>query len=265
MNTRKRITVPAVQDSKGKTPLVAVTAYDYTFARIIDQADIDIVLVGDSLGCVMQGHETTIPVTLDEMIYHTRCVARGTTRALLVADLPFLSYQGSIEQAVMSSGRLMKEAGAHAVKLEGGIAMRETIERLVMLDIPVMGHVGLTPQSYHRMGGHRLQGTQRTGDSRQAGGAERIIADALAVQEAGAFCVVLEGIPAELGAEITGQLKIPAIGIMAGSRCDGQIRVMHDLLGLTQSGAPASIKASDNIAERVVRIMNDYAAAVRQG
>lgn len=249
----KRVTVPEIRERKAlKKTISAITAYDYSFAKIVDSAGIDIVLVGDSLGCVIQGHETTLSVTLEEVIYHTRCVSRGLERALLVADLPFLSYQVSIEQAVLSSGRLIKEGGAHAVKLEGGTVMEATIAQLVNLDIPVMGHIGLTPQSYHRMGGHRMQGKTHDQQGLSAGSYERLLQDAQAVERAGAFAVVLEGIPAGLAADISAKIAIPTIGIVAGDSCDGQIRVLYDLLGLTHAGAPASLAAIDSQALDIV-------------
>ena len=237
MGIIKKITVPEILQSKSARKLTALTAYDYTFARIFDQAGVDILLVGDSLGCVIQGHENTLSVTLDEMIYHTRCVVKGAERSLVVADLPFMSYQVSPEDALRAAGRVIKESGAAAVKLEGGETMKETIKRLVSVDIPVMGHVGLTPQSFHRMGGHKIQGKVSEGNAKIPGSREQILRDALAVAEAGAFALVLEGIPQELAAEITTLVPIPTIGIAVGdvSLCDGQILVSQDLLGLTES------------------------------
>jgi 3-methyl-2-oxobutanoate hydroxymethyltransferase len=216
-----------------------LTAYDFTFARIFDAAGIDILLVGDSLGNVVQGCDTTLPVTLDEVIYHTRLVARGMHRSLLVADMPFGSYQVGPEDAVRAAIRMVKEAGAHAVKLEGGKTVADSIRRIVDAQIPVMGHVGLTPQSVNKMGGFRVQG-------RGENGRARVIEDALAVQEAGAFAVVLEGIPADLGKEITERLAIPTIGIGAGVDCDGQVLVMHDLLGLND-WTPSFVKQYANL------------------
>jgi 3-methyl-2-oxobutanoate hydroxymethyltransferase len=222
----QRITARSLQLRKGKgEPFSMLTAYDATFARIFDEAGVDALLVGDSVGNTVQGGETTLPVTLDEMLYHTRLVARVARRALVVGDMPFGSYQVSPEDAVRSAIRFVKEGGAAAVKLEGGRRVAETIARIARAEIPVMGHVGLTPQSIHRMGGYRVQGR---GAARDA-----VIADALAVQEAGAFAVVLEGVPAELAGEISAQLAIPTIGIGAGAACDGQVLVLHDLLGLS--------------------------------
>jgi 3-methyl-2-oxobutanoate hydroxymethyltransferase len=208
-----------------------VTAYDATGAHWVEAAGIPAILVGDSLGMVVQGHETTLPVTLDEMIYHTRMVVRGTSKALIIADMPFLTYQTSIEQAITSAGRLMKEGGATAVKLEGGAIAVETVRRLVQIGIPVMAHVGLTPQSVHAFGGFRVQGKDEKS-------AERILQDAEALEEAGAFAIVLETMPAPLGQRITEHLHIPTIGIGAGPNCDGQIQVFHDLLGLIDGFTP---------------------------
>ena len=222
-----RVTVPSLLSRKQRGEAIRMlTAYDCTFARIFDAAGIDVLLVGDSLGNVVQGRDTTLPVTLDETVYHTCMVARGASRALVVADMPFGSYQVSGEEAVRNAVRCVKEGGAHAVKLEGGTAVAETLARLVRAEIPVMGHVGLTPQAVHRMGGHRVQG-------RSQESAERVVEDAYAVQEAGAFAVVLEGMPAELARAVTEQLEIPTIGIGAGVHCDGQVLVMHDMLGLS--------------------------------
>ena len=225
-----KVTVPGVRDMKARGERIAmITAYDATFARIVDAAGVDVILVGDSVGMVVQGEANTIPVDLDEMAYHVRAVARAGTRALVVGDLPFGSYQVSATQAVASSVELMK-AGAACVKLEGGVSMSETIAAISRVDIPVMGHIGLTPQSYHRMGGHRVQG-RRNGF--EAGGRERLLEDAFAVEQAGAFAVVVEGVPRDLAKEITKKLSIPTIGIGAGPDCDGQVLVLHDVLGLS--------------------------------
>jgi 3-methyl-2-oxobutanoate hydroxymethyltransferase len=221
-----RVTARSLRAQKGHAPFAMLTAYDFPFARLFDQAGIDVLLVGDSLGNTVQGQATTLPVTLDEMIYHSRLVSRAAERALVVGDMPFGSYQASPEDAVRSAIRLVKEGGVGAVKLEGGVAARAAIERIVAAEIPVMGHVGLTPQSLHRMGGYRVQG-------RGEAGRQRVLADARAVEVAGAFAVVLEGMPAELAREITATLAIPTIGIGAGVDCDGQVLVLHDLLGLS--------------------------------
>ncbi len=235
-----RVTVRTMADRKRRGERITMlTAYDFTFARIFDAAGIDLVLVGDSLGNVVQGCDTTLPVTLDEVIYHTRLVARGLSRAMLIGDMPFGSYQVGPEDAVRAAIRLVKEGGAHAVKLEGGCNVAASIERIVAAEIPVMGHVGLTPQAVNRMGGFRVQGRGEKGRA-------RVIEDALAVQSAGAFAVVLEGVPASLAAEITARLAIPTIGIGAGLDCDGQVLVMHDLLGLSDA-TPSFAKQYANL------------------
>jgi 3-methyl-2-oxobutanoate hydroxymethyltransferase len=237
--------------------ITMLTAYDFTFARIFDGAGIDVVLVGDSLGNVVQGCDTTLPVTLDEVIYHTRLVARGLSRAMLVGDMPFGSYQVGPEDAVRAAIRLVKEAGAHAVKLEGGCNVAASIERIVAAEIPVMGHVGLTPQAVNRMGGFRVQGRGEKGRA-------RVIEDALAVQSAGAFAVVLEGVPASLAAEITARLAIPTIGIGAGLDCDGQVLVMHDLLGLSDA-TPSFAKQYANIGALASQAARAFADDVVNG
>ena len=250
-----RVTVPSLAGRKRRgEKLSMLTAYDFTFARIFDAAEIDILLVGDSLGNVMQGQDTTLPVTLDDIVYHTRAVARGAQRALVVADMPFGSYQISAEDALRSAVRCVKEAGAQAVKLEGGLNVAATIERITGADIPVMGHVGLTPQSIHRMGGHRVQG--RGAESR-----ERVLADARAVEAAGAFAVVIEGVPAELGREITEAVGIPTIGIGAGADCDGQVLVMHDMLGLTD-WSPSFVKQYANLGSLAAQAARNFAEEV---
>jgi 3-methyl-2-oxobutanoate hydroxymethyltransferase len=253
-----RITVPTLARRKRRGDKISMlTAYDHTFATIFDHAGIEILLVGDSLGNVVQGRNTTLPVTLDEVVYHTRMVARGAERALVIADLPFGSYQVSEEEAVRNAIRCVKDGGAHAVKLEGGTGMADTIRRIVRAEIPVMGHVGLTPQAIHRMGGHRVQG--RTDESRN-----RVMEDALAVQNAGAFAVVLEGVPVDLAREITGMLDIPTIGIGAGVHCDGQVLVMHDLLGLTD-WTPSFVKQYANLGALASQAARQFAEEVTNG
>jgi len=242
--------------------IAMVTAYDCAFARLFDEAGVDLLLVGDSLGMVVQGHDTTLPVSLDEMVYHTRLVSRGAGRALVVGDLPFGSYQTGPAQAVESAVRLVKEGGAAAVKLEGGLPMAPTIEAIARIDIPVMGHVGLTPQSVHRMGGHRVQGRRH---GRGPGGRERVLEDARAVEAAGAFAVVLECIPLDLAAEITAALTIPTIGIGAGVHCDGQVLVMHDLLGLSEAWTPRFAKRYAALGRAVVEAAGTYVREVRAG
>ena len=250
-----RVTIPALGRRKRRgEPIAMLTAYDHTFARIFDAAGIDVLLVGDSLGNVVQGRDTTLPVTLDEVVYHTRMVARGAQRALVVADMPFGSYQVSPEDAVRSAIQCMKEGGAHAVKLEGGTHVAATIERIVRAEIPVMGHVGLTPQAIHRMGGHRVQG-------RTEASARRVVEDAHAVQEAGAFAVVLEGMPEELAKSVTAELEIPTIGIGAGVHCDGQVLVMHDMLGLSD-WTPSFVKSYANLGALASQAARQYAEEV---
>jgi 3-methyl-2-oxobutanoate hydroxymethyltransferase len=259
---RGKVTVPDILRVKAQGGRITMlTAYDATFAAILDAAGVDILLVGDSLGMVVQGLDSTIPVTLDEMIYHTRLVTRGRRRALVVADLPFLSYQVSPEHAVANAGRFLKEGDAEAVKLEGGVTMARTIEAIATVDIPVMGHIGLTPQSVHRMGGYKVQGRTR---GHRAGDRERILDDARAVEAAGAFALVLEGIPRDLAEEITAMLEIPTIGIGAGPACDGQVLVMHDLLGLAERTPKFARRFADLRAE-VLRAVRGYVEEVVTG
>src|ERR1700733_6277512 len=242
-------------------PIAMLTAYDFPFARIFDNAGVDVMLVGDSLGMVVQGADSTLPVTLEEVIYHTRMVVRVRRRARVVADLPFLTDQVSVEQALANSGRLIKEGGAEAVKLEGGITMAETIRRVVDIDIPVMGHIGLTPQSIHRMGGHRVQGRK---SGRSVGCRERLLEDAAAIEQAGVFAMVLEGIPAELASEITSRVTIPTIGIGAGPECDGQVLVMHDMLGLSESFIPRFAKPYATLWQEASTAATSYIREVRE-
>ena len=230
------VTVPAITARKNSgKKITALTAYDYSFAKLLDTTPIDILLVGDSLGMISQGYENTLSVTLEDVIYHTRSVRRGARRALIVADMPFMSYQVSVEQAVTNAGRLMQQGRAAAIKLEGGARVANQVHAIVQAGIPVMGHVGLTPQSIHQFGGYKVQGKTFL-DSKQ------VRQDAKDLQKAGAFSLVLEGIPEELATEITHDLKIPTIGIGAGSKCDGQILVTHDLLGLHPEFTPKFVK-----------------------
>lgn len=259
MTHSSSIRVPDIIAAKGERKITCLTAYDFTMARLIDSAGVDCILVGDSLASVVQGEETTLPVTLEQMVYHSRCVVKAAQRALVVADLPFLSYQVSPEQALETAGRLLKEAGVAAVKLEGGVHMAQTIERLVQVDIPVMGHVGLTPQSYHRMGGHRLQGKKSRSESVHAAGTrEQVLADAKAVAAAGAFAIVLEGVPKDLAAEITASIAVPTIGIGAGVHCDGQILVSTDMLGLNGAAVPSFVKRYADLAGEVKDAVATY-------
>jgi 3-methyl-2-oxobutanoate hydroxymethyltransferase len=253
-----RVTIPSLRRRKRRgEKITMLTAYDFGFAQIFDTAGIDVLLVGDSLGNVVQGRETTLPVTMDEALYHTRLVSRAARRALVVGDMPFGSYQISPEEAVRNAVRFVKEGGAHAVKLEGGTAVLDTIRRIVAAEIPVMGHVGLTPQAIHRMGGHRVQG--RTDKSRA-----RVLDDARAVEEAGAFAAVLEGMPVDLAREVTELLSIPTIGIGAGIHCDGQVLVMHDLLGLSD-WTPSFVKQYANLGSLASRAARSFAEDVAGG
>ncbi len=254
---RKPVTVPRIRAAKGKQPLVMVTAYDATFARILDEAGADILLVGDSLGMVVQGNDDTLSVTVDDIVYHCRAVARGASHAHIVGDMPFLSYRVTPEEALRNAGRLIAEGRAQSVKLEGGRPVAPTIARMVDAGIPVMAHVGLTPQSVHAMGGFRVQG-------RDHDAAERIIDDAKAVEDAGAYALVLEGIPGDLAARITAAVSIPTIGIGAGVECDGQVLVCYDLLGLTADLRPRFVKRYDELFDRSVAAVEQFCTEVRE-
>ena len=238
--------------------IVVLTCYDALFARLLDASDIDILLVGDSVNQVLAGAETTLSATLDQMLYHTRSVRRGAERAMVICDMPFLSYQVSKEEAIRNCGRVMAETGCHGVKLEGGRPMAETVRALVDRGIPVMGHLGLTPQSVHALGGYRVQGRDR--DT-----AERLAHDAKALEEAGAFAIVLELIPAPLASQITRSVVIPTIGIGAGPACDGQVLVVHDMLGLNDRFAAKFVKRYATLAEDVREAARLFAAEVREG
>jgi len=256
---QKKVTVPDLARMKAAGERITmVTAYDCPFARLLDEAGVELLLVGDSLGMVVQGQPNTLPVTLDDIVYHTRLVTRGARRALVVGDLPFGSYQASPQQAVESAIRLVKEGGAEVVKLEGGVRMASAIASIVAADIPVMGHVGLTPQSIHRLGGHRVQG-------RRQGERERVIEDARVVEASGACAVVLECIPLDLAAEITAALTIPTIGIGAGAHCDGQVLVLHDLIGLSEDWTPRFAKRYAAVGREVVRAAREYVEEVKGG
>jgi 3-methyl-2-oxobutanoate hydroxymethyltransferase len=251
----KRMTVPDFIRAKHRgMRLTVLTAYDYTFARILDRAGVDCILVGDSLGMVVQGRENCLGVTLDEVIYHTQCVARGVERSLLVADMPFMSFQLSPEQALENAGRIVKEAGAHAVKIEGGVRSADRIAAITSADIPVMAHIGLTPQSVHRMGGFRVQRDE-----------DLLLADAAAVAEAGAFAVVIECVPAPLARRVRASLQIPTIGIGAGDGCDGQVLVLHDLLGMYEDLRPRFVKRYGDIGQDVLAAVQQYCREVREG
>jgi 3-methyl-2-oxobutanoate hydroxymethyltransferase len=252
-------TVLDVQRFKDEGRRFAVlTAYDYLSAQILDEAGIPILLVGDSLGNVVLGYSTTLPVTMDEMLHHAKAVARGSRQALLVGDMPFMSYHTSAEQAIASAGRFLKEGGMHAVKLEGGGRVVGITRQLVEMGIPVMGHLGLTPQFVHGMGGFKVQG--KTEDQ-----AARILADARDLEEAGAFSLVLEGVPSDLGARVTKALHIPTIGIGAGPHTDGQVLVFHDIFGFTTGKAPKFVKRYANVAGEIAAAARQFSEDVRQG
>jgi 3-methyl-2-oxobutanoate hydroxymethyltransferase len=251
----KPVTVPDFLQAKARGRRLAIlTAYDYPTARLFDQAGVDAILVGDSLGMVVQGHPHCLKVTLDDILYHTRCVARGVSRALVISDLPFMSYQLGPEQALASAGRLIKEGDAHAVKLEGGVGTAATIRALVGAGIPVMAHVGLTPQSVRQLGGFRVQRD-----------AARVLADAKAVADAGAFAVVVECVPVAVGADVTAAIPIPTIGIGAGPACDGQVLVWHDVLGLYNGLKPKFAKRYAELGEAAAAALAAYAAEVKAG
>ncbi len=255
----RRVTVPQLARFKREGQRIAmVTAYDATFARLVDEAGADVILVGDSLGMVMQGHPHTLEVTLEHMAYHARCVRRVVNRAHLVVDLPFMSYQVSPEQALVSAGRLVQEGGAEAVKLEGGARTVDAIRKIVAAGIPVMGHIGLTPQSVHEFGGFRVQ-------ARNEDGAERLRQDALALQDAGVYSLVLEGIPAALARQVSASLAIPTIGIGAGVDCDGQVLVMQDLLGLDDRFKPRFVKRYAELAGVVRGAFAQFVREVHDG
>lgn len=254
-----KITVLDIYKKKAEgKKITMLTAYDYPTAQIVDQAGIDMILVGDSLGMVVQGVSSTLPVTMDEMIYHTKMVSRGTQSAMVVGDMPFLSYQTDKAEAIRNAGRFLKEANAEAVKLEGGSQMAETIRAIVDAGIPVVAHIGLTPQYVHMMGGFKVQG-------KNDAAREKILADARAVQDAGAFSVVIEGVPATLGAEISKTLRIPTIGIGAGPDCDGQVLVLHDLLGLFERFTPKFAKKYVNLKEQALKAVKEYKQDVEGG
>jgi 3-methyl-2-oxobutanoate hydroxymethyltransferase len=256
---RKRVRAPDLKLKKSRGEKIAMlTAYDAGMARLLDEAGIDVLLVGDSLGMVVQGHETTVPVTLEDVLYHTRAVARGAKYALVVADMPFLSCHQGVGEAVRGAGKLIQEGGAAAVKIEGGFPVIEVVERLVAAGVPVMGHLGLTPQSVHQLGGFRRQ-------AREEEAANRLKADARALEAAGVFAIVLEMIPEELAADVTAALAVPTIGIGAGPACDGQVLVAHDMLGLYPGPVPSFVKQYARLGEQVVEAARNYAREVREG
>jgi 3-methyl-2-oxobutanoate hydroxymethyltransferase len=259
-----KVTVPELLQRKTlaaesqNKKITCLTAYDYPTARLVDEAGVDVVLVGDSLAMVMLGYESTLPLTLEESLHHAKAVRRGVQRALLVADMPYGSYHGDLNESVRNAMRFVKEAGAEAVKIEGGERRLELISRLTEAEIPVMGHVGLTPQSVNALGGYRVQG-------KTPNAAEQLLRDARSVEAAGAFSIVLEAMPRELAAEITKAVQIPTIGIGAGPDCDGQILVLHDMLGLTFQGAPKFARRYANVGETIFNAVRQYCADVESG
>jgi 3-methyl-2-oxobutanoate hydroxymethyltransferase len=254
---RKKVTIPDILQMKPEgRKLTVLTSYDYPTARLVDAAGVDAILVGDSAGVVFSGYENTLPVTMDEMLYHVKAVVRAKPKALVIGDMPFMACQCGELRALENCGRMLQE-GAEAVKIEGGVNMASIIRAVTTMDIPVMGHVGLTPQSVHRMGGYKVQGRKEQ--------AERILEDAHAVQEAGAFAVVLEGIPAKLAARITEELAIPTIGIGAGPGCDGQVLVIHDILGLCEKYSPRFVKRYADLGPVITEAARQYVSEVKNG
>jgi 3-methyl-2-oxobutanoate hydroxymethyltransferase len=259
MPPSKRVTAESLRAKKRSgQKITMLTAYDYTMARLLDAAGVDALLVGDSLGMTVLGYDTTIPVTLQDILHHTSAVVRGTQRALVVADLPFLTYQVSLEEALRNAGRLIQEGGAQAVKLEGGRTVAPAVQRIVEAGIPVMGHLGLTPQSIHRFGGYRVQGKTRRS-------AEALLEDARALERAGVFAIVLELVPAELARLITEEVGVPTIGIGAGPYCDGQVQVINDILGLDPEFQPRHAKQYAPLGEQIQQIARRYVAEVQEG
>jgi 3-methyl-2-oxobutanoate hydroxymethyltransferase len=254
-----RVTIREIARMKAKGEKIPmVTAYDYTAARLADAADIPILLVGDSLGMVVLGYDSTIPVTMDDMIHHAKMVVRGSEKALVVADLPFMSYQIDQSQALTNAARLLQEGGAHTVKLEGGESVADTVHRMVQCGIPVMGHIGLTPQSVNAFGGYRVRGRQRQE-------AVQLMKDAKALEDAGAYAVVLELVPTPLAGLISQRLKIPTIGIGAGPQCDGQVQVLHDMLGMFTDFVPKHAKRFAEVGQSITDALGQYAREVREG
>lgn len=265
MSTQKRsqrsdkVTTQTVVEMKKKGEKISMlTAYDYTMAGIVDSAGVDVILVGDSASNVMAGFDTTVPMTLDHMIYHTSCVVRGVSRALVIADLPFMSYQVTSKEALISAGRMMKEAGAHAVKLEGGKAISKTVKKIVDAGIPVMGHLGLTPQSIYKFGTYKVR-------AKEEEEADQLIADARKLEKAGVFSIVLEKIPSSLAEKVTAELSIPTIGIGAGPHCDGQVLVIHDMLGLNKDFSPRFLRRYADLNSEMDRAVKQYISDVKEG
>ena len=259
MISNQKITIPDIKAKKtDQQPITMLTAYDYPSAQLVDKAGIDIILVGDSLGMTVMGYSSTVPVTMDEMIHHCKMVARGTEHAFLIGDMPFMSYQTGPSDAIRNAGRFLKEGGMEAVKLEGGEVTVDLVRAIVNSGISVMGHIGLTPQSVTQFGGYRVQG--KTAES-----AKRLVSDALKLQEAGCFSIVLEAIPASVAEIITGKLSIPTIGIGAGKKCDGQVLVYHDLLGLYQDFTPKFVKQYANLSKSITDAVKQYCYDVQKG
>jgi 3-methyl-2-oxobutanoate hydroxymethyltransferase len=255
----KRVTTHTLMMMKSDGQKISMlTAYDYSFAKIIDESGIDVILVGDSASNVMAGHETTLPITLDQMIYHAQSVVRGVKRCLIVVDLPFGAYQGNSKEALSSTIRIMKETGGHAVKLEGGDEVLESIKRIISSGVPVMGHLGLTPQSIYKFGTYQVR-------AKEEAEAEKLKSDALKLEEAGCFAIVLEKIPAELAREVSESLSIPTIGIGAGRYCDGQVLVMHDMLGINQEFKPRFLRQYANLYDSISDAVKHYISDVRSG
>jgi 3-methyl-2-oxobutanoate hydroxymethyltransferase len=254
-----RVSINDIKEMKTRQEkIVMLTAYDYSTAKLVDEAGIPLILVGDSLGMVILGYESTIPVTMDEMIHHTKAVARGTKQALVIGDMPFMTYHTNISDALRNAARFIQEGGAQTVKLEGGVTVAETVKRIVDCGIPVMGHIGLTPQSIHQLGGHKVQG--KTPEA-----AKRLLKDAQALEQAGAFAVVLELVPAPLSKLITQKIGIPTIGIGAGPDCDGQVQVISDLLGLFSDFVPRHAKQYAKLAGEIKTALADYVKEVKTG
>jgi 3-methyl-2-oxobutanoate hydroxymethyltransferase len=255
----KRVSINDIKAMKKRGEKIAMlTAYDYPTARLLDEAEVPVILVGDSLGMVVLGYDSTLPVTMADMIHHTKAVVRGSQRAHVVGDMPFMSYQAGPEDALRNAGRLMQEAGAQSVKLEGGTTVAETVRRLVEAGIPVMGHIGLTPQSLHQFGGYKVQG-------KTPAAAVKLLNDAQALDEAGAYAIVLETIPAALAKLITERVSVPTIGIGAGPHCDGQVQVLHDMLGLYPDFVPKHAKQYAQLALDIGRAVREYMTEVAEG
>lgn len=265
MSTQKRgsnpdkVTTQTVVEMKGRGEKISMlTAYDYTMGGIVDSAGIDVILVGDSASNVMAGHDTTVPMTMDHMIYHTSCVVRAVNRALVIADLPFMTYQVTAKEALINAGRMMKEAGAHAVKLEGGNSIANTVKKIVDAGIPVMGHLGLTPQSIYKFGTYKVR-------AKEEEEAEQLLKDALELEKAGVFSIVLEKIPSGLAKKVTESLSVPTIGIGAGPHCDGQVLVLHDMLGLNKDFSPRFLRRYADLHESMTGAVQHYISDVKEG